>query len=157
MILHKLSCPCFNWKFEYWIWREEVTIHKHNTFELLKDGSARQVSEGLSGLGESWKGAIDFPQTRYDWPCLIFQAHIHAILDVPALKESSGKELRQLHDTASWHLRALKAMNHEPFGSFITSMLELKLDVNMTFEWQKHSQDSKKVPHFTAFLEFINL
>ena len=79
------------------------------------------------------------------------------ILDVPALKEGSGKELRCLHDTVSQHLRALKAMNYEPSGSFITSMLELKLDANTTFEWQKHSQDSEKVPHFTALLEFINL
>ena len=62
-----------------------------------------------------------------------------------------------MHDTASQHLRALKAMNYEPCGSFITSVLELKLDANTTFEWQKHSQDSEKVPHFTALLEFINL
>ena len=55
------------------------------------------------------------------------------------------------------HLRALKAMDYEPSGPFITSVLELKLDVNTVFEWQKHSQDSTDVPHYQRLLEFINL
>jgi len=35
-------------------------------------------------------------------------------------------------------------------------MLELKLDVNTTFEWQRHSQSSTDVPHYKLLLEFIN-
>lgn len=42
-------------------------------------------------------------------------------------------------------------------GSFITSLLELKLDPNTTFEWQKFSQDSVSVPHYTRLLEFLDL
>ena len=42
---------------------------------------------------------------------------------------------------AQQHLRALKGMGHEPSESFITSMLELKLDVDTMFEWQRHSQE----------------
>ena len=79
------------------------------------------------------------------------------ILDAPPLKEGSGKELRRLYDTVQQHLRALKAMEHEPSGPFITSVLELKLDVNTMFEWQRHSQDDTDVPHYNKLLEFINL
>jgi len=39
------------------------------------------------------------------------------------------------------HIRALKAMGCEPSGPFLTSLLELKLDVDTSFEWQKYSQD----------------
>ena len=48
-------------------------------------------------------------------------------------------------------------MDYEPSGPFITSMLELKLDTNTMFVWQKHSQDSTEVPHYLKLLEFINL
>lgn len=52
------------------------------------------------------------------------------ILDTPPLKEGTGKELRCLHDAVQQHLRALKAMDYEAPGPFITSVLELKLDQN---------------------------
>ena len=48
-------------------------------------------------------------------------------------------------------------MDCEPSGPFITSVLELKLDTNTMFEWQKHSHDSNEVPHFQRLLEFLNL
>ena len=52
---------------------------------------------------------------------------------------------------------ALKAMDYEPSAPFVTSVLELKLDVNTMFEWQKYSQDTTDVPHYRKLLEFINL
>lgn len=36
-------------------------------------------------------------------------------------------------------------------------MIELKLDVDTLFEWQKHSQANSDVPHFEELLEFIDL
>jgi hypothetical protein len=54
------------------------------------------------------------------------------------------------------HLRALKAMGYEPSGSFITAMLELKLDAGTMFEWQRHSHSASDVPHYRELLEFIN-
>ena len=41
--------------------------------------------------------------------------------------------------------------------AFITSILELKLDVNTMLEWQRHSQDDTDVPHYNKLLEFINV
>ena len=70
------------------------------------------------------------------------------------MKEGSSRELRRLHDIVQQHLRALKAMAYEPSG---TSVIELKLDVNTMFEWQRHTQDSTEVPHYQKLLEFINL
>ena len=39
----------------------------------------------------------------------------------------------------------------------MTSMLELKLDQAMIFEWQRHSQGSNNVLHYHALLEFLDL
>ena len=66
-------------------------------------------------------------------------------------------ELRYLHHTVQQHLCALKTMRHETSGSFITLLLELKLDSNVIFEWQKFSKDSENVPHYSRLLEFLNL
>ena len=113
--------------------------------------------EGLSNSGDDYKEAIDCLRKRYDRPRLIHQAHVRAILEAPALKEGNGKELRRLHDIINQHLRALKAMDCKPSGQFITSALELKLDDNTIFEWQKYSQSSTSVPHYSDFLTFLNL
>ena len=78
-------------------------------------------------------------------------------LQDPVLKEGTGYEFCRLHDTVQQHLRALKAMAYEPSGPFIMSVLELKLDSNTCFEWQKFSQDMSEVLHFEKLLEFLDL
>ena len=123
----------------------------------MKAGSAKHAIEGLSKSGNCYAEAVECLQARYDRPRLIHQTHVKMIIDAPSLKDGSGRELRRLHDTVLQHLRALKAMDYEPSGPFITSVLELKLDTNTMFEWQKHSQESNEVPHFQRLLEFLNL
>jgi hypothetical protein len=49
------------------------------------------------------------------------------------------------------------AMGHEPPGHFLTSLLVLKLDVDTTFEWQKHTQGSRDTPECQELLDFVNL
>ena len=168
--LPKLEVPTFdgsilNWK-TFW---EQFSISVHGRTDLsdseklaylrhaLKSGIAKSVIEGLSRSGEHYTEAIACLKSRYDRPRLIHQAHVRKILETPSLKDGNGKELRRLHDAAQQHLRALKALGHEPSGSFITSLLELKLDVNTMFEWQRHSQDAADVPPYQQLLDFINL
>ena len=123
----------------------------------LKDGTAKRVIEGLSRSGDNYAEAVGCLQARYDRPRLIHQTHVRMILDAPGLKDGTGKELRRLHDMVPQHLRALKALGHEPPGPFVTSLLELKLDTTTMFEWQRHSQTSEDVPHYNDLLAFINL
>ena len=51
----------------------------------------------------------------------------------------------------------LKSLGHEPPGSFITSLLEMKLDPTTMFEWQRHSQEYPDVPDCQVLLDFLNL
>lgn len=64
---------------------------------------------------------------------------------------------RHYHDNVQQNICALKSVGYEPFGPFITSVLELKLDANTMFKWQWHSQESTDMPHYSVFLEFLNL
>ena len=58
------------------------------------------------------------------------------ILDAPQVFDGSGRELRRLHNVVQQHICALKSMEQEPSLSFITSIIELKLDPTTMFEWQ---------------------
>ena len=168
--LPKIDVPKFDGDLLHWqtFWEQfSIAIHSRSDLSTteklvylrhsLKDGSAKTVIERLSHSGDQYEEAIASLRSRYARPRLIHQAHVRKIYEAASLKEGSGKELRYLHDTVQQHLRALKAMGNEPSGSFITSLLELKLDKNTMFEWQKTSQDSTDMPHYTKLLEFLNL
>ena len=168
--LPKLEVPTFDGNILNWrsFWDQFcVSVHDRSTLSdseklvylqhSLKNGSAKKVIEGLSRSGEFYTEAIECLKIRYDRPRLIHQTHVRMIVEALQLKDGMGKELRRLHDTVQQHLRALKAMDYEPSGPFITSVLELKLDANTMFEWQRHSQDNTDVPHYRKLLDFINL
>ena len=73
------------------------------------------------------------------------------------MKEGNGKELCALHDTAQQHIHALKCMGHEPSKTFLTSLLQLKLDQVTRFKSQRHKQSEIDIASYTDLLEFINL
>ena len=105
----------------------------------LKGGSAKSVIQGLSCTGEHYAKAVECLKACYDHPRLIHQSHIKVIIETPSLRDGSGKELRQLHDTLQQHLRALDTADCEPLSHFITSIIQLKLDPGTLFKWQKHT------------------
>lgn len=79
------------------------------------------------------------------------------ILGTPPLKEGNGRELRRLHDLLQQHLRALSAAESDGLSQFITSVIQIKLDPDTLFEWQRHTQDNNEVPPFVKILEFIDM
>ena len=48
-------------------------------------------------------------------------------------------------------------MKYELCGSFIMSLIEMKLDQSTMFEWQQQSQDKSNVPYYVQVPDFINL
>ena len=111
--------------------------------------------EGLSASGHQYEEVFDCASDMIN-PCTT-PSSCSSNCQTPSLKNGSGEELRWLYDTVNQHLYALKAMNCEPSGQFITSLSEVKVDPTTIFEWQEYSQDSSEVPHFSALSEFINM
>ena len=93
---------------------------------------------------------------HYDRPCLVCRVNVHTFLRAPFSK-SNSTNLHRLHDIVNQHLWALVTMKQDITESFITSMLKLELDQATIFEWQRHSQDSNDVLHYSAPLEFLYL
>ena len=168
--LPKLNVPTFDGNIIHWkqFWDQfNVAVHSKTTLSdaektvylqnAIKDGSARNTIEALSHSGDNYEEAVECLKSRYDRPRLIQRTHVQLIVDAPCMKEGSGKELRALHDTVQQHVRALKTLGCDLPGKFITSMIELKLDVDTLFEWQKHSQSSAEVPPYQDLLNFLDL
>ena len=168
--LPKLEVPTFDGDILKWksFWDQyRVSIHDRDDLTpaekmvylqgALKDKTAKSTIEGLTRSGEHYADAVKCLQSRYDRPRLIHQTHVRRIIEAPSLKEGAGKELRALHDTVVQHLRALRALGHEPSKEFITSLLELKLDTTTMFEWQRHSHEHTDVPDCKEILEFLDL
>lgn len=168
--LPKLDVPTFYGNILNWcsFWEQlSMSIHSRSSLSnsekfvylqrSLRDGSAKDVIEGLSRSGNNYAEVIKCLQSRYNRPCLMHQTHVRIILEAPALKDGTGKELCCLHDSVQPLLHALKAMGYEPSGPFIMSVLELKLDANTMFKWQRHSQESTDIPNYSTLLEFLNL
>ena len=59
--------------------------------QALKDGQAKDVIEGLSGLGDDYKHAVEYLRGRYDKPRLIHREHVCLIVEVPSIKEEVGE------------------------------------------------------------------
>ena len=167
--LPKLDVPMFDGNIIHWkqFW-DQFTVAVHSKTNLcnaektvylqhaIKDGSAKNVIEGLSHSGDNYEEAVDCLKSRYNRPRLIHCSHVQLILDALPLKEASGKELRRLHDVVQQHVRALKTLGCDLPGQFITSMIELKLDTDTLFEWQKSTQTETDVPHYQQLLDFID-
>lgn len=168
--LPRLEVPSFDGDILKWksFWEQfSASIHKRSDLtaaekmvylqNALKDKAAKSTIEGLTKSGEHYEEAVKCLQSRYDRPRMVHQTHVRRIVEASSLKDGTGKELRTLHDTVVQHLRALKALGHEPSKEFITSLLELKLDPVTMFEWQRHSQEHNDVPDCEKLLEFIDL
>ena len=96
--LPKIDVPTFDGNILNWrsFWEQfNVSVHCRSTLSdpeklvylrhSLKDGSAKQVIEGLSRSGEYYAEAIEGLKSRYDRPRLIHQTHVLMILEAPAL------------------------------------------------------------------------
>ena len=159
--LPKLDVPTFDGDILKWTtFGEQFMVSVHDRPHLskaeklaylrhsLKEGAAKNIIEGLSMSGDQYDEAVKCLKNRFNRPKLIHEAHVQSIIEIPTLKEGSTKELCALHDTAQQHIRALKCMSHQPNRTFLTSLLQLKLDQTTRFEWQKHKQSEVDVASY---------
>ena len=160
--LPKLELPTFHGDILQWknFWEQFcISVHDRNNIpkeeklmmylqNAIKDKTAKCLITGLMKSSDHYDEAIKCLQERYDHPHQIHQTHVRRIVEAPALKDGTGKEIRALHDLVVQHIRALKSLGHEPPQAFMTSLLEMKLDPTTMFEWQRHSQEQRDVPDY---------
>ena len=168
--LPRISAPTFDGNILNWVafWEQfEVAIHSNDRLhdaqkfvylrEAVKDGSANQVIQGISHSAGSYKEAVESLRKRYDRPRIIHKNHVKALVETPHVRTGSGKELRQLHDVVSRHVRSLRTIKGDTFDAFLSASVEMKLDLESKFAWEQHTSEKKDVPSIDELLNFIDL
>ena len=78
--------------------------------EVVKDGQARFVIQGLTRTSESYEEAIKCLKELYDRPPLVVkEEHICSIVEALPVKNGSNKEICRFYGAATQHYKALKA------------------------------------------------
>ena len=125
--------------------------------DALKDGPARNIIKGLTQTAESYQEPVRCLKDRYNRPRLTHRKHVRNILPAPALKAHNGRELQKLYDICNQHIRAIKAFYFYDIDTFLTIVMELKLDEVTKLWWMEYTNDSKTTPSHSELLKFLDL
>ena len=123
----------------------------------LKDGPARNVIQGLTEMAESYQEDVKCLKDCYNHPRLTHCEHVWSILQAPPLKVNNGRELCKLHDLCNQHIRAIKVSDNYDIDTFLTNMMELKLDEVTKLKWMEYSNESQMTPKHAELLKFLDL
>ena len=125
--------------------------------DAVKGGPARNVIQGLTQTVESYKEAIECLKARYDRPRITHREHVRSILQAPVMKSNNGRELRKLYDLCNQHTRAIKASEHYDLDTFLTVVMELKLDEVSRLKWMEFTNECHTTPTQDEMLKFLDL
>ena len=63
----------------------------------------------------------------------------------------------RLYDLCNQHIRAIRAFDAYDIETFLTIVMELKLDEVTKLKWMEYSNDSKTTPPHSELLKFLDL
>ena len=66
--------------------------------DALKDGPAETVIRGLMKTDDTYGEAVDCLCKLYDRPCVVHQAHVNTILNIPVPRDGNCRDMRSFHD-----------------------------------------------------------
>ncbi|XP_018367012.1 PREDICTED: uncharacterized protein LOC108763673 [Trachymyrmex cornetzi] len=167
--LPKIELPVFTGDFEDWYTYQdtfEKLIHANNSLteiekfhylrSSLKD-KASEIIKSIETTTDNYKDAWDAVKERFDNKRWIIQRHIRAIFEAPSLLKENHSQLRELLDTISKHLRALKALKRpaETWDDLIVHIILSKLDSVTSKAWET-SLPTNDPPNLKTLTEFLS-
>lgn len=140
--LPKLNLPTFAGKYKGWSpFKDTFTsiIHNHVTLSGAQKlqylrasltGDAFNIISSLEISDHNYAVAWETLLHRYDNKRVIVQTHIKAILGLPVASREGARDLRQLMDSASRYVLALKALQRpvDSWDDLLLHILTAKLD-----------------------------
>ena len=125
--------------------------------DAIKGGRGRNVIQGLTQTAESQQEAIECLKARYDLPRITHREHVRNNLQAPVLIPHSGRELRKFYDLCNQHIRARKASELYDLDTFLTVVMELKLDKASRLKRLEYTNESQTTPTQDEILKFLDL
>jgi hypothetical protein len=129
---------------------------KLNFLRSCLTGEALRAIEALSVSSANYNIALDILKRRFKNDRLIIQDHINSILTAPNIIKNSDASLRQLLDTVTLHLEALKVLNIpvESWDSIIVTVINTKLDYSTKKDWEA-TLDTSEMPKLSDLKDFL--
>jgi ribosomal protein S17E len=162
--LAALQIPEFSGRYTEWASFYDIftaLIHKNESLDDVQKffylrsaltGDAENVIKCLQTTSNNYKIAWDSLIARYDNKRVLVQVHTQSIFDLEPIKKESSSQLRNLVDSLTGHLKALKSLGEKPdqWGSLLLHLVISKLDAKTMREWEIAS--SKMEVYSTAEL-----
>ncbi|XP_011869055.1 PREDICTED: uncharacterized protein LOC105562656, partial [Vollenhovia emeryi] len=168
--LPALKLPDFNGEYSKWIQFSDTfkaIIHNNTAltttqkFYYLKSclsGDAARTLDTLEASDANYDVAWDILTERFENKNIIVHNHVKALFELPPVTKDSYNSLRDLSDSISQHLRALKSLDQpvDSWDSIIIYLCASKLDIASRNEWEKLSVKSSELPDIDEFKTFLN-
>ncbi|XP_066587663.1 uncharacterized protein [Prorops nasuta] len=140
---------------------EKVHVSGRDKFHYLKSclqGEAATV-KSLAITSENYEIAWDTLVARYTDKRMITNTFLHQISQVPTLRGDNFKVLKEVRDSVTVALNALKTMGCgvDHWDPIIVHSLKNKLDATLRLAWEMYLGSSKDYPTFLQFSEFLTL
>ncbi|XP_062531657.1 uncharacterized protein LOC134201239 isoform X1 [Bombyx mori] len=150
--LPTISMPTFDGAYEHWLeFRDTFTSLVHNCkdissiqkFHYLKSclkGNAELVIHSIEFSSDNYEVAWELILNRYNNCRLLVHNHVKALFTLPTLAKESPILIRNLIDTISKNLRALKILGEptDSWDTLINYIIVSKLDRITEREWETH-------------------
>ncbi|XP_066602491.1 uncharacterized protein [Prorops nasuta] len=139
---------------------DKVYVSGRDKFHYLKSclqGEAATVIKSLAITSENYEIAWDTLVARYTDKRMITDTFLDQISQVPTLRGDNFKVLKEVRDSVTVALNALKTMGYgvDQWDPIIVHSLKNKLDDTLRLAWEMYLGSSKDYPSFIQFSEFL--
>jgi hypothetical protein len=137
---------------------ENKGLNNRQRLQYLKSCLREEALRAIESLpidDENYEKAWEILENRFKNTRLIVQNHVTSILNAPTMNKQSRTALRELLDTLTSNIAALKTLKIqvESWDALIIPIITEKLDYNTKKDWQT-SLDTK-VPTYGQFINFL--
>ncbi|XP_011862827.1 PREDICTED: uncharacterized protein LOC105559270, partial [Vollenhovia emeryi] len=167
--LPKLDLPKFSGSYDEWFPFHDSfvaiihantslsNIHKLQYLRAAVTGDASAVINSLEILDVNYAVSWELLKERYDNKRTIVQNHIRAIVDLPVMHKENAAELRQITDSATRHVQALRALKRptDQWDDILVYIVGSKFDTNTAREWQSTLEGSE-LPTLKQLFDFLS-
>lgn len=168
--LPALKLPDFNGDYSKWIQFSDTfkaIIHNNQAltttqkFYYLKSclsGDAARALDTLEASDANYNNAWDILKERFENKNIIIHNHVKALFELSQVTKDSHTSLRDLSDSMSQHLRALKSLGQpvDSWDSLIIYLCASKLDIASRNEWEKISVKQNDLSNIDSFKTFLS-
>ncbi|KAJ0171671.1 hypothetical protein K1T71_012434 [Dendrolimus kikuchii] len=164
-----IDIPTFSGSYHLWVSFKDLfleTIHRNRCLsnaqkmQFLKSklkGEAEKLVQHLNISSDNYTACWELLDHRYSNPKLIFNSHMHIIMNLPMIPQQSASAIKRIHDTTNECLNAIKNLGVaiDTWDPMIVYILSQKLDQESHNDYIESLKNPRELPSLQEFLKFL--